>query len=584
MKIKFKNILLPIKNVHNKLRLNSLCVFARNVLLFVLSLSCAHQIYPEGGAVDRIPPEIILTEPRQGELYVKKNIFHFEFSEYVDRRSFEESVFISPAGQKAPEFDWSGKEVDVILPYELKLEKTYTITIGTDVQDINNRNKMAEAFTLAFSTGNKIDSGFIHGKVYDDENFGILISAFKIDGINSDTLDPSKSLPDYTTQTNKDGEFSLKFMMDGKYRVYAIKDEYKNLLYDPGTDKIGMFYDDVILDSSIRNQRGLKAQMSVFDTSSPKLFSVETRDENHLILKFSKNIDTASINDSSFVVLDSATNNKLPVYSWFTNYSKPFSYILETGKQNNSKYLLKLSGIKDSANHDLDSSYSKYYFDGSNIQDTITPGIILWKYNDNPFQSTVRDSLGDIDINTIFTFRFNDRINKSIFGKTLSILDTTIAVPENKIFWEKNSSVDLHLSNLKFNCWYIIKIDSLVKYNGNISKNPFIFHFRTVDKSTLSSITGKLETQDKKTNYYVEASNIETKKKYKSKTEKNNFKFENITEGKYKFYSFKDTDSNGVYSFGNPFPFHKPEKFKYHKDTIKIRARWPAELELKFDE
>ena len=171
MKIKFKYIHISIIKVLNSLRLNSLCAFARNVLLFVLSINCAHQIYPEGGPVDRIPPEIIMTEPKQGELYVKKNIFHFEFSEYIDRRSFEESVFISPAGQKSPEFDWSGKEVDVILPYELKPEKTYTVTIGTDVQDVNNRNKMAEPFTLAFSTGNKIDSGFIHGKVYDDENF-----------------------------------------------------------------------------------------------------------------------------------------------------------------------------------------------------------------------------------------------------------------------------------------------------------------------------------------------------------------------------------------------------------------------------
>jgi hypothetical protein len=584
MKEEIKKFCFLFKKEYKFLRLKYLCVFARNIILFFLSLNCAHQIYPEGGPIDKIPPEIIMTDPKQGELYVKKNVFHFEFSEYIDRRSFEESVFISPAGQKAPEFDWSGKEVDIILPYSLKPEKTYTITIGTDVQDVNNRNKMAEPFTLAFSTGDKIDSGFIYGKVYDNENFGVLISAFKIDNMNPDTLDPSKVLPDYTTQTNKEGEFSLKYLMDGKFRVYAQKDEYKNLLYDPGVDKIGMFYEDITLDSSIRQQKGLKSQMAVFDTASPKLFSAETRDENHVILKFSKNIDTSSFSDSAFVIIDSITNNRLPVYSWFQNFSKPFSYTLETGKQNNSRYLLKLLGIKDSANHCLDSSYSKYIFDGSNIPDTLTPGIISWKYGDNPFQTTVRDSVNDVDVNTTVTFRFNEKINTSIFGKTISIQDTTMTTPENKIFWNRNSLLELNLNSMKYNCWYLIKIDSLVRYNTNKNKTPFVFHFKTVDKSTLSSITGKLSTPDNKNHYYIEASNLDTRKKYKCKVEKNNFKFDNITEGKYKFYSFKDTDSNGVYSFGNPFPYQKPEKFKYHLDTIKIRARWPAELELKFDE
>jgi hypothetical protein len=140
--------------------------------LILTIIHCANQALPPGGPIDTEPPYIVATYPNTNELNYKSNKFHFEFNEYIDRRSFEDAVFISPANIIKPEFDWSGKKVNVVLPYELDDNKTYSITIGTDVVDLNNRNRMNQAYTLAFSTGDKIDTFSISGKVFDNVTTG----------------------------------------------------------------------------------------------------------------------------------------------------------------------------------------------------------------------------------------------------------------------------------------------------------------------------------------------------------------------------------------------------------------------------
>ena len=55
------------------------------------------------------------------------------------------------------------------------------------------------------------------------------------------------------------------------------------------------------------------------------------------------------------------------------------------------------------------------------------------------------------------------------------------------------------------------------------------------------------------------------------------FAFEELPEGQYVLSAIIDVDSNGVYSYGKPFPFQPAERFMQYNDTLKVRARWPLE-------
>jgi hypothetical protein len=165
----------------------------RNSLLLFIGLllsNCANQLPPGGGEIDKTPPQIINIYPPSGTTNFSDDYFELEFSEYVDRRSLQDAIFISPAIEGALDLDWSGKSVRISFPSKLKDNTTYVVTIGTDVVDYNNKNRMAVSFNFTFSTGNEIDRRIISGKVYDEKPSGILIFAYKL---NSDTVNPTSN-------------------------------------------------------------------------------------------------------------------------------------------------------------------------------------------------------------------------------------------------------------------------------------------------------------------------------------------------------------------------------------------------------
>ena len=66
------------------------------LLSFIFLLRCANQLPPSGGDVDKIPPRIIEVYPPDGTINYSENFFELDFSEYVDKRSVRDAIFISP--------------------------------------------------------------------------------------------------------------------------------------------------------------------------------------------------------------------------------------------------------------------------------------------------------------------------------------------------------------------------------------------------------------------------------------------------------------------------------------------------------
>ncbi|MEP7147062.1 MAG: Ig-like domain-containing protein [bacterium] len=214
-----------------------------SLIISVLVSSCANQLPPSGGEDDKIPPKIISIYPKPNSVNFRDNKIILKFDEYVDRRSFQESFFISPKPRGEIIFNWSGREVEVELPKSPDKNKTYVIIIGTELKDVRG-NMIESPFSFAFSTGNKIDKGIISGKVLADKLDRVKILAYSIGGKPDDRLNPEVQLSDYVKQISPDGSYSLTNLPEGEYRIFAITDEDRNNLYDKDLDKISILSKD----------------------------------------------------------------------------------------------------------------------------------------------------------------------------------------------------------------------------------------------------------------------------------------------------------------------------------------------------
>lgn len=226
-------------------------------LFLIILSSCANQLPPGGGEIDRTPPEIRSINPRPGTVNFKGRSVRIVFNEYVDRRSFEESFFISPKPKGNLDFNWSGKEVEIGFSKALDINKTYVIYIGKDLKDVNGGNTLTVPLKFAFSTGSKIDEGIISGNVLADNYDRVKVMLYLKAGKTSGQLDPQKYDPDYVLQVSPEGNFDFTNLPDGDYRIFAITDEDRNNRYDPDIDLIAVHSDDFKLSPKADEIRNL---------------------------------------------------------------------------------------------------------------------------------------------------------------------------------------------------------------------------------------------------------------------------------------------------------------------------------------
>jgi hypothetical protein len=422
-------------------------IFVIASVIFLFS-NCANQLPPSGGDVDTTPPEIIYSFPEDGTVNFKENYVEVKFSEYVDKRSFREAIFISPAIEGEIEVDWTGRTATVSFPKGLKPNLTYVVNIGTDVVDLNNRNRMTSSFTLTFSTGNEVDRRKISGKVFNKDADGTLIFAYMM---KNDTTNYLLSKPDYISQVGKDGSFVLSGLASSKYKIFAVKDQFKDYIFQSDQDMIGIPYQDIYLakDDSLFN--GLNYFLFKADTIKPRLFEALMTDERHLIAKFSEEIDTSIIKADNFRIIDSTSNLVSSIlYAYKGSGKKEEIILVPEEKLNISEQLYLL------ADKIIDVSKNETEFDKVSIVisdrvDTTSLKILRTE----PIQNSKTDFL-----NPEILFYFDDAFVKENINTAIEFLDSLgNKVPFDFSFPDDATLKIKPLLNLKSDFGYSIKIE-----------------------------------------------------------------------------------------------------------------------------
>lgn len=216
------------------------------LLPLLFSPSCANTTTPpSGGKKDTLPPVIIGLNPLPGatNVPVHKTEIAIRFDEYVKVKD-PKNIFLSPPLSKAPKYKMRGKTLVVYFEEDLAENTTYTLDLTGAVTD-NNEGNLFPGFTLAFSTGDRLDSMVVTGTVRDCNTLQPIKGATVM--LYKDLSDSAVivSRPDAAVKTDDWGYFSLRNVADTLYRLYAVVDETGNNLYDLDNDRIG-FLDTVI--------------------------------------------------------------------------------------------------------------------------------------------------------------------------------------------------------------------------------------------------------------------------------------------------------------------------------------------------
>lgn len=543
------------------------------ILAVFLLAGCAGQVPPGGGPLDTTPPVVIRTSPDTNATRVKTSSIEIEFSEYVDRRTVEESIFISPYLGKM-EFDWGTTDVTLTFADTLRKNTTYVVSIGTDVADIRANNRMAQGYTLAFSTGDSLDHGSIRGRVFDDAPAGVMMFAFNLAGMNPDTLNPAHVKPDYIMQTGADGGFQFRNIALSTYRIIAVRDEYKNYVYDREVDAFGVGQGDVTLTRDHPAVDGLRFRLAKEDTTRPFVSSVTAYDRMHLTVRFSEPVDTLTIPRATLALTDTFGRGALRTGARVPDMANTAILMIELNDplDSTASYRLRIGGVLDLAGNVLDSVHSSTDFAGSGAPDTIRLKVTV---------RSVADSSRGIPVGTPLAVQFGRPVSLGPALASVKLLDSTKHVVPISVAPRTPAEIIVTPNKpLLSLAWYSLRVtlDSIMDAAGHrFTDTTARIDFQTMDLRSTGTIEGRILDMPSGGPAVITAHSVDmTPPRKNSVTVKsgNTFGMKDLLEGKYRIDGYRDEDSNGQYSPGRPWPFTPSERFGVYPDTVKVRARW----------
>ena len=562
------------------------------VLLVLLSFffQCAKEGMPPGGPVDTISPEVISVSPKPDTTEIDLNSkIEITFSERMLAKRTEESIFVSPLPEKPFDFRWRGKRL-ILTPQEpLQPDRTYVVSIGTDSQDLR-RNRLSQSYTFAFSTGSKLDYGAISGEVWTKQETGLgremgaSVWAYLLSP-DKTQIDPQKEKPNYVTQTDNEGKYHLKNLSLGKYRLFAVQDVNRDLVWDWEKESIGVTTGDMELSEQDISKTHVDFILDKKDKKPPGLLDCHSLNKNLVKLEFDEELREQSILDPfNFKILSLLTQKLLTVNSVFFQDTDTRKIFLLTEQMNpEEKYELEVLDAKDRAGNSLDTASNTCLFDGSEIPDTVGPKI-----------AHISPKNGEINVpfDTKIKLIFDQPPEHQNFEAFFSLVDSNQVKVAGKGEWVSANTFVFSPDSLTLGKMrYKIKLlgREVRDLLGNVSKIDSVFfsNFVTQNPDTLGSVSGKvvIEEREESATIILTLWHLKQDKLSYQLTlpQSGPFLFERILPGKYFMGGYFDLDKDGVLSPGQPKPFSPMEPFALYPDTIYVRSRWETEgVKLKF--
>lgn len=251
-----KNMTCSIKKHINRLKRLKISMRAFTLFLLILTVGssfitgCASIQQPTGGPKDSIPPNVISETPKNLTRNFTTREIVIEFDEYIKLNNQFQEFSISPDLDEAPEYKIKKKSLIITLPDTLAENTTYSINFGEGLVDFNESNPLVN-YRYVFSTGDEIDSLSISGTVINsislepETDINVLLIPVSQDSIFG------KRKANIFTKTDSSGNFILQNLSETAYRIYALKEEASDRIYNNPGELIAFQRDSIYLDQNI---------------------------------------------------------------------------------------------------------------------------------------------------------------------------------------------------------------------------------------------------------------------------------------------------------------------------------------------
>ncbi|MBD1363435.1 Ig-like domain-containing protein [Mucilaginibacter sp. ZT4R22] len=528
--------------------------FSKNFFLFVVVLlfcGCAAQQKPQGGPRDLTPPKILKATPEDQTRNFKAKEIRIDFDEYFRLTNQYQEIVISPAQEKQPEYKTDKKSLIIQFKDTLLKNTTYVINFGKAIADVNESNVLKN-YTYVFSTGSHIDSLSLSGNVINSttglKEKDATVFLFPL---SQDSLLFGKKKPGIFTTTDTAGNFSLNNLREDTYRIYALKENSPDKIFNNDNDLIAFTKNPIKVD----------------------------KDSSNILLKLFKQVpDNFRVAEKKFTL-----DGKLSMI-FNRPVQKPSIKILYPAALDNQK-IVEFTRTKDTAviymrNMAFDS-LSVAILDNNKPIDTIYQN----KSKNEKFDRTLNFSFGvnrdnklkpgtDLPITGNFPLESYDAAQIVLLEDSIPITNFTLTKDTAnlrkyymKYRWRVNSKYQLSLNDGAFTDIYGDKNKKFYK--------PF-----TIDKpENYSQLTLKVSVPaDTGKTYIIELlDDIKNVLRTDVVSKNTSLVYKNYATIKYTVRVTYDTNHNGRWDSGNVKRRAQPETIWVSPKEIVLRANWEAE-------
>ncbi len=247
--------------------------------------NCANPGMPTGGPKDEVAPQLLATQPEDGELNYTSRKVELLFDEKVDVRDVQKELIISP--NLPIEYTVKAQKNAVVLLFKEDLpdSTTFALDFRDSIKDATEKNPSAPV-KVAFSTGPYMDTLGIRGTVRNYLTGQPLLQASVLLYTQADTFKIETDEPVYFTKTDSAGMFLLGNIRKDRYQLYALLDQDKSLTYNKADESVGFLPRTLaVVDTSLYADVGVLR----YDTRECKLVRASSR-RQYVDLLFSKEL------------------------------------------------------------------------------------------------------------------------------------------------------------------------------------------------------------------------------------------------------------------------------------------------------
>ena len=547
---------------------------AAGLFLVLLILGCAIRQAPPGGPEDRQPPRIIATFPPADSTGVIRLAYvEFQFSEGVEKGSVSGQVWVQPALPTTLKLKWKGnRKLRILVEDSLRKNQTYLVTLGPEIKDLHG-NRMGHAYVLAFSSGSKIHHGRISGRVQIPKGLRqVQVVVYPMD--EGTPAVPVANIPaPYFVPVGTDGSFTLNYLPEGRYRVFALADRNLDRRYQLGQDWIALPPTDVILDSLHQQVGGLNLRIFREDTLPPQLLRAGARNRRTLVLRFNEPVRLLS--GVRAVVVDSTTGLPLPVRGISLDPEEPAQVLLFVDSLRARTYRGGLVGLSDTTGHGLVPDSLTFRFKGAGLPDTTQPSLV---------SVVPADRATGVHYAARLSLQFNAPVDFASLKKAVRLLGPD-SLPWPVIWKFPN----LYLA--------FLKPDSLLQENAryqlvlplprmktvwgqSFGDSTQVVSFQTLPFAEVGEISGLVVTDrpgwQKGFVIARPATGGETAYPAPFRTGQP-YLVPNLPDGLYRLSCWVDANGNHRLDPGSTHPFRFAEPVVIYQDTVRVRRRWTTE-------